>query len=71
MDVVDIAIAGGGPGGLATAAALIAAFDGKLRVKVQFGRNTHTYATPSCVLLAPLCHSETLIIPTCIDFTHV
>ena len=29
MDVVDVAIAGGGPGGLATAAALIAAFKRK------------------------------------------
>lgn len=35
MEQVDIAIAGGGPGGLATAAALIAAFDGNVRVKVS------------------------------------
>ena len=47
MDVVDVAIAGGGPGGLATAAALIAAFDGKLRVKVQYG----CIVPPVCFLL--------------------
>lgn len=42
MEQVDIAIAGGGPGGLATAAALIAAFDGNVRVKVS--------PTPRCLL---------------------
>ena len=34
VEVIDIAIAGGGPGGLATAAALLAAFDGNVKVKV-------------------------------------
>lgn len=34
MKVIDIAIAGGGPGGLATAAAVIAAFGGNVKVKV-------------------------------------
>lgn len=66
MDVVDVAIAGGGPGGLATAAALIAAFDGKLRVKVQYGCIVHSCTTrlfPS--LFSQLCQAEMMITPTC------
>lgn len=35
MEEVDVAVAGGGPGGLALAAALITAFDGNVRVKVS------------------------------------
>lgn len=38
-EVVDIAIAGGGPGGLATAAALLAAFGGNVKVKVRSTAN--------------------------------
>lgn len=34
METVDVAIVGGGPGGLAAAAALHAAFDGHVKVKV-------------------------------------
>ncbi len=35
MEEVDVAVAGEGPGGLALAAALTTAFDGKVRVKVS------------------------------------
>lgn len=40
MEAVDVAIAGGGPGGIALAAALIAAFDGNVRVKVRSRRGS-------------------------------
>ena len=34
-ETVDVAVAGGGPGGLATAAAIISAFGGGASVKVR------------------------------------
>ena len=41
--MIDVAIAGGGPGGLATAAAMIAAFGGNVRVKVRHALRHHVF----------------------------
>lgn len=51
---IDVALVGGGPGGLATAAAILSASDGRLRVKVgsltEAGRNTvATHPDQPCV----------------------
>ena len=50
MEDLDVAIAGGGPGGLAAAAALTTAFDGKLRVRVQCLCTTIPYISHFCGL---------------------
>ena len=36
VDIIDVAIVGGGPGGLSTAAAVLSAFGNAFRVKVRF-----------------------------------
>ena len=51
---IDVAVVGGGPGGLATAAAILSASNGRLRVKVSSvtvaGRNTSaTHPEQPCV----------------------
>lgn len=46
MEEVDVAIVGGGPGGLAAAAALTAAFDGHVSVKVQPAAGTFNHELP-------------------------
>ncbi len=36
VDIIDVAVVGGGPGGLSTAAAVLSAFGNAFRVKVKF-----------------------------------